>query len=514
MSNDIDAVVVLSGGQDSALCLCLASEKYSPGRVAAITFSYGQRHSSELAAAKTIAASFGISRHKTVDLDFLPEITSSALLDPSKEISASGAGSPPNTVVEGRNAFFLLAAGVWAKSLGAHEIWTGVSQTDFSGYPDCRRDFIVAQEKSMSLAMDWEFRIVTPFMGMSKADEWDLAKSKGVYDMIDTATVTCYEGIPGDGCGKCPACILRKNGKEESLRREIRSLAAKRNAVILAHNYQRPEVQEIADFTGDSLELARKAAETDNPVIVFCGVYFMAETAAILNPGKTILIPDETAGCPMADMVTAEDLRALKAEHPDALAVCYVNSTAEVKAECDICVTSGNAERVMAALPADREKIFVPDMHLGGHIAALRGEKYILWRGWCPTHARITPQSIERARAAHPGAPVLVHPECAKDVRAIADECLSTGGMCAYARKSGASDIIVATETGILHRLRKENPEKTFHPVDEEAVCPNMKKTTLEKLRDCLGGMSPRVTVPDGISRRARRAIDAMLAVK
>ncbi len=299
----------------------------------------------------------------------------------------------------------------------------------------------------------------------------------------------------------------------DGLIEEIRALKAQRNAVILAHNYERAEVQDIADFTGDSLELARKATQVEADVIVFCGVYFMAETAAILNPSKTVLIPDVTAGCPMADMITGDQLRALKAKHPGALAVCYVNSTAEVKAECDICVTSGNAERVMASLPKGREVLFVPDQHLGGYIAEKRGETYVLWPGYCPTHARLTAARIAAAKAAHPGAPVLVHPECAKDVRDAADACLSTGGMCAYARNSAAKEIVVGTEIGILHRLRTENPDKTFYPVDDATICPNMKKVTLDKVRDCLRDMSPSVTVPEDIAVRARRAIDAMLAV-
>ena len=293
---------------------------------------------------------------------------------------------------------------------------------------------------------------------------------------------------------------------------EIAALRRGRNAVILAHNYERPEVQDIADFTGDSLELARRAAAVEADVIVFCGVYFMAETAAILNPSKKVLIPDETAGCPMADMITGEQLRALKARHPAAAAVCYVNSTAEVKAECDICVTSGNAERVMATFPKNREIIFVPDRHLGSHIAEKLGVTYVLWPGYCPTHARLTPKQVAAARAAHPGAPVMVHPECPKELRDIADERLSTGGMCAFARTSPAQEFIVGTETGILHRLRQENPGKKFWPA-AELVCPNMKKTTLEKVRDCLRDMSPVVAVPEDIAVRAKRAIDAMLAV-
>ena len=294
---------------------------------------------------------------------------------------------------------------------------------------------------------------------------------------------------------------------------EIRSLKEAHRAVILAHNYTRGEVQDIADFTGDSLELARKATQVEADVIVFCGVYFMAETAAILNPGKTVLIPDASAGCPMADMITGAQLRAFKAEHPGALAVCYVNSTAEVKAQCDLCVTSGNAEKVMATVPKGREIIFVPDRHLGGHIAGKRGEQYLLWPGCCPIHAKLASERIAEARAAHPGAPVLVHPECPKDVRDAADECLSTGGMCAYARQSAASEIIVGTETGILHRLRAENPEKTFYPLDSGLICADMKKVTLEKVRNCLRNLSPVVTVAPETALPAKRAIDAMLAV-
>ena len=297
------------------------------------------------------------------------------------------------------------------------------------------------------------------------------------------------------------------------LEEEIGRLKKERDAVILAHNYTRGEVQDVADHTGDSLELARLATEVDASVIVFCGVYFMAETAAILNPSKTVLIPDPSAGCPMADMITGGQLRELKAKHPDAVAVCYVNSTAEVKAECDICVTSGNAEKVMATIPRDREIIFVPDRHLGSHVSALEGREYVLWPGYCPTHARLTAKAIADARAQYPGAPVLVHPECPKDVRDAADERLSTGGMCRYARESSAGTIIVGTETGILHRLRKENPSKLFVPAGDRMVCPNMKKTTLENLAASLREMKTRVSVPEETAAKARRAIDAMLAV-
>ena len=297
------------------------------------------------------------------------------------------------------------------------------------------------------------------------------------------------------------------------IKEELTKLKRERNAVILAHNYTRAEVQELADFTGDSLELARKATQVEAEVIVFCGVYFMAETAAILNPSKTVLIPDANAGCAMADMVTGAQLRELKARHPGAIAVCYVNSTAEVKAECDLCVTSGNATRVMATIPAEREVLFVPDQHLGGYVSALEGRKYVLWDGFCPVHAALTVEAIAKARAAYPGAPVLVHPECAKAVRDAADERLSTGGMCAYARESKAPVIIVGTETGILHRLRKENPGKTFVPVSESVICPDMKLTTAESLLASLHELKTVVKVPEEVAHRARKAIDAMLAI-
>ena len=298
-----------------------------------------------------------------------------------------------------------------------------------------------------------------------------------------------------------------------NLAEEIRALAQARNAVILAHNYTRPEVQDVADFTGDSLELARKATQVEADVIVFCGVYFMAETAKILNPGKKVLIPDPSAGCPMADMIDAAQLRALKAKHPGAKAVCYVNSTAEVKAECDICVTSGNAEKVMRTFGPDEKILFVPDQHLGGHISGLLGRTYELWPGYCPTHARLSAAAIEAARAAHPGAVVLVHPECAKDVRDAADHALSTGGMCRFARESAAQAFIVGTEIGILHRLRKENPGKAFYPVNGQMTCPNMKKTTLENLFWTLKDGTNEVVVPADVADRARTAIERMLAI-
>ena len=293
---------------------------------------------------------------------------------------------------------------------------------------------------------------------------------------------------------------------------EIRMLRNDHRAVILAHNYCRGEVQDIADFTGDSLELARKATEIQADVIVFCGVRFMAETAKILNPEKKVLLPDPTAGCPMAEMITAAQLRELKAQHPGAKAVCYVNSTAEVKAECDICVTSGNAEKVMATLKGE-EIIFVPDMHLGGYVSKKLGENYHCWKGYCPIHDRLELRDVQNGRIeAGMDAPVLVHPECDKPVREAADYCLSTGGMCRFVKESPAERFVIGTEKGILHRLQKENPEKEFFPIGD-LVCEDMKKITLEKLRDALQKMQYEVVVPDEIAKRARKAIERMLSV-
>jgi len=296
------------------------------------------------------------------------------------------------------------------------------------------------------------------------------------------------------------------------LTEEIARLKEERKAVILAHNYCRGEVQDVADFTGDSLELARRATQVEVETIVFCGVYFMAETAKILNPTKRVLIPDPSAGCPMADMITAEQLRELKAKHPGAKAVCYVNSTAAVKAECDMCVTSGNAEKVMATLKGE-EILFVPDMHLGGYVSKLLGETYRCWNGYCPIHARLGLEDIAAGRReAGPDAPVLVHPECDKPVREAADRCLSTGGMCRFVAESPCKTFVVGTEQGILHRLRKENPDKEFVAIGG-LECADMKKTTLTNLRDALRDLRFEVTVPDDVSVRAKKAIDAMLAI-
>lgn len=298
-----------------------------------------------------------------------------------------------------------------------------------------------------------------------------------------------------------------------TLQEEIDQLKRARNAVILAHNYQCADVQDIADFTGDSLELARKATDIHADVIVFCGVHFMAETAAILNPAKTVLLPAADAGCPMADMVSGEQLRALKARHPGAKVLCYVNSTAEVKAESDCCVTSSNALAVARHFPPDQEIIFVPDQHLGTFTADALRRTFILWPGFCPTHARLTEQQVQEARAAHPGAPVLVHPECPPPVRNAADAVLSTGGMCHYVKGRPEKAFIVGTETGILHRLRNENPEKLFFPLQMQTVCPDMKKNSLENVRWSLRERQTVVSVPEPVASRARRAIEAMLAI-
>ncbi len=300
--------------------------------------------------------------------------------------------------------------------------------------------------------------------------------------------------------------------QDTELIEKILQLKRQRNAVILAHNYQLGEVQDIADFVGDSLGLSQKAAETDAEVIVFCGVHFMAETASILCPDKVVLLPDIHAGCPMADMITAEKLRQRKKELPDAAVVCYVNSTAEVKAESDICCTSANAVKVVESLDA-REILFVPDQYLGHYISTKTNKKMILWPGFCHTHIRIQPQHITNLRQEYPQAKVVVHPECRPEVIALADEVLSTGGLCRYASRSEVKEVIVGTEIGIIHRLRKENPGKKFIPASEQAVCPRMKLITLEGILWSLQEMTPEIKVPEAIRLRARVAVDKMLKV-
>jgi len=300
--------------------------------------------------------------------------------------------------------------------------------------------------------------------------------------------------------------------RDAELVEKIAVLKKRRNAVILTHNYQLGEVQDIADFVGDSLELSQRAAQTGADVIVFCGVHFMAETASILCPDKVVLLPDMNAGCPMANMITAERLRAKKQEHPQAVVVCYINSSAEVKAESDICCTSANAVRVVESLDA-QEILFVPDQYLGHYISTRTDKKMILWPGFCPTHVRIKPERIKKLRQEYPRAKVVVHPECTPEVIVLADEVLSTGGMCRYAQRDEVREMVVGTELGIIHRLRKENPGKRFIPVSEQAICPNMKLITLEKVLWSLEGMSPVVKVPEGIRLRAKAVVDKMLKV-
>lgn len=297
------------------------------------------------------------------------------------------------------------------------------------------------------------------------------------------------------------------------IQRKLKELKEQRNAVILAHNYQPGPIQDIADFTGDSLQLSVQASKTDADVIVFCGVLFMAETAAILSPRKTVLLPELTAGCPMADMIDANQLTELKQQHPDALVVCYVNSTAEVKALSDYCCTSSNALELVRRLPADKEIIFVPDRNLGSYIIEQTGRSMILWPGYCPTHARILSADVEKARSEHPGAVVLAHPECRPEVRQMADWQFSTGQMLKFAKQSQNSEFIIATEEGILHSLKKQNPQKSFFPVSEKAICPNMKKISLEKVVWSLEDMQYRITVDEPMRSQAKLALDRMLEV-
>lgn len=300
--------------------------------------------------------------------------------------------------------------------------------------------------------------------------------------------------------------------KRDGLTEEILSLRQKRNAVILAHNYQIDEVQDIADFVGDSLELSQKAARTDAEVIVFCGVHFMAETASILSPDKIVLLPDINAGCPMANMITAEALKKKKEEIPNATVVCYINTSADVKAESDICCTSANALKVVESVDAD-EILFIPDQYLGHYVSTKTKKKMTFWPGYCPTHVKIQPYDIARRKQEHPQAKVIVHPECRPEVIAMADEVLSTGGMIRFARQTDAKEMIIGTEVGIIHRLKKENPGKEFIPVSEKAVCPNMKAITLEKVLWALQDMAHEVKVPEDIRLRAKAAVGKMLEI-
>jgi quinolinate synthase len=298
-----------------------------------------------------------------------------------------------------------------------------------------------------------------------------------------------------------------------ALSAEIRELAAASGAVILAHNYQRAEVQDVADFVGDSLGLSRQAAETDASTIVFAGVHFMAETAKILAPAKRVLLPEPKAGCPMADMVTGEALAGWTAEHPGVPVVTYVNSSAEVKAESDVCVTSANAVAVVKALGADHI-LFAPDRNLGSWVArSLPDVRVDLWEGWCPTHDEVTPEQLRAAREAHPDAQVMAHPECRPEVVDLADAVLSTSQMLAYAADSPAREFIVVTESGLIHGLCKAAPGKVFHELSPRMLCPNMKVTTLAKVRDCLRDGTGEVIVAEDIRQRALAAVERMIAI-
>ncbi|OGX07857.1 MAG: quinolinate synthase [Omnitrophica WOR_2 bacterium GWA2_37_7] len=296
--------------------------------------------------------------------------------------------------------------------------------------------------------------------------------------------------------------------------KRIEELKKKRNAVILVHNYQLPEVQDVGDFVGDSLGLSIEASKTAADVIVFCGVYFMAETAKILSPHKTVLIPDASSGCPMADMITAEQLRELKAKHPKAKVMCYVNTSAEVKAECDYCCTSANAEIMLTeAFSDDDEIIFVPDKYLASYAANRTGRKIILWHGYCKSHLKILPEHVHQQKELHPKALVMAHPECLSAVTQMADAVLSTSGMLEYVKRSDAKEFIVGTEVGMLHSLRKANPGKKFYPASDIAICPNMKKITLEKVIRSLEEMRDEVVLSEEIISKAHKSIFRMINI-
>jgi len=296
------------------------------------------------------------------------------------------------------------------------------------------------------------------------------------------------------------------------IRNEILRLKEDRHAIILAHNYQTADVQDIADLTGDSLELSRAAATMEGDIIVFCGVNFMAETAAIISPEKTVLLPAQDACCPMADMITADELKLVKSRHPDAAVVCYVNTTAEVKAESDICCTSSNAVKVVNSLRED-QIIFVPDRNLALYTQRFTKKEILPWEGCCTVHDRITPDHVRQAHDLYPGAIILVHPECRPEVIDLADHVASTSGIIRHVCESPENEFIIGTEIGILHRLTRDCPTKKCYPLSQAAICTNMKKTDLTKVRHALLELQPRITVPEEIAHRARRAIERMLAV-
>jgi len=298
--------------------------------------------------------------------------------------------------------------------------------------------------------------------------------------------------------------------RTETLASAIRKLAGEKNALILAHNYQREEVQAVADYTGDSLELARAAADTSAQIIVFCGVHFMAESAAILNPEKKVLLPDPTAGCPMADMAEAGDLAAMRERHPDAAVVTYINSSAEVKALSDVCCTSANATRIVQRLDA-RRVIFVPDRNLGMWVQRFTDKEIIQWKGFCPTHERFSAEDLAEAKRANPDALVMVHPECRPEVIDMADEVLSTGQMVKFVRETDRAQIIVGTEEGMIHKLRSVAPGIEYILPSKALVCPNMKKTTLEKVHAALANEEPVVSVSSDVREKSLGCLRRML---
>ncbi|MFH1459002.1 MAG: quinolinate synthase NadA [Candidatus Omnitrophota bacterium] len=293
---------------------------------------------------------------------------------------------------------------------------------------------------------------------------------------------------------------------------KISKLKKEKNAIILAHNYQLPEVQDIADYQGDSLGLSVEASRTKADIIIFCGVYFMAETAKIISPKKRVLIPDKNAGCPMANMITVEELKNVKAKHPGMKTLCYVNSSAEVKAESDICCTSANAVMIAErAFNAEDMIMFIPDRHLGRYAATKVKRNFSFWPGYCPTHLRILPEYILEQKKKHPQACVLVHPECPQDVIDIADQVFSTGGMSKFVAKSSHKEFIIGTETGMLYRLKQDNPDKEFYAAADIAVCPNMKKITLDKILMALTEMCYEVTLSEDIIEKAKKSIMKMI---
>jgi len=293
---------------------------------------------------------------------------------------------------------------------------------------------------------------------------------------------------------------------------KIRELKEKKRAIILAHNYQRPEIQDLADLVGDSLDLSRKAAATDAEVIVFCGVYFMAESAAILSPEKTVLLPVKEAGCQLADMITIQELRKKKKENPKAAVVCYVNSSAQVKAESDICCTSANGVGVINSLK-ENKILFVPDEHLGRYLESKTKKDVILWKGFCPTHYNLLAKDILRAKEDHPEAKVLVHPECRLSVIDLADEAISTNGILEYVKKSETKEFIIGTEMGIIHRLKKESPNKKFYPASKNLICPSMKLITLKEIAQSLEKMRYKIEIPEEVRKKAKKSLDRMLEV-